>query len=100
MSKLERDHDAGPSRHAERLNASAGAVIAAVRDLEAVPSEDQWAKKAAGKVAGQVAQHVAAGGGRPSHGARAPKSVDGIANVLAWTLRALRSVLTRASRRQ
>ena len=51
-------HDAELADQAERLTAAAGAVVAAVRDLEAVAPE-AWAKNA-DRIAGKVAEHVGA----------------------------------------
>ena len=61
-------HDAELADQAERLSAAAGAVVASVRDLEAVAPE-AWARNAE-RIASRVAEHVTAGGGRVERGAQ------------------------------
>src|SRR5829696_5430203 len=67
-------HDDQLADAGDRLSAAAGAVVAAVGELEAIP-EDQWAR-AAGKVAGEVAEHVGAAEDALATARAALKSVD------------------------
>jgi|tagenome__1003787_1003787.scaffolds.fasta_scaffold20982065_5 hypothetical protein len=79
------DHDAELADQADRLAAAAGAVLSALRDLDAIP-EDQWAK-AADRIARQVTEGV--GKAEISLGeARASlQGVDAVAGALQWAQR-------------
>lgn len=78
-------HDAELADQAERLSAAAGAVVASVRDLEAVAPE-AWARNAE-RIASRVAEHVTVAEGALSEARKAIAAVDAIAGVLAWTQR-------------
>ena len=79
------DHDDQIADHAERLSAAAGAVIAAVRELEAVDAQ-AWERNAS-RIGGQVAHHVTAAEESLATARDALKAVAGIASVQAWVQR-------------
>jgi hypothetical protein len=78
-------HDDEIADQAERLNAAAGAVVNAVRDLDAIAPE-QW-EKAADRIARQVAQHVGQAEDALATARASLQAVDAIANVRAWAQR-------------